>query len=82
MDDELAPGLHEALVTEALRMRIERARAAGWLVEWKPIDDAALADMLARHIHQRARERIDGVPASFDARSREQVRSPTAFSRP
>ena len=39
--DDLEAGLHEALVTEALRARIERARADGWLVEWKGIDDAA-----------------------------------------
>ena len=72
--DDLEPGLHEALVTEALRARIERARASGWLVEWKEIGDDDLAEMLARHIHDRARERIDGIPASLDDRRGEQVR--------
>jgi superfamily II DNA or RNA helicase len=67
--DDLTPGLYEALVTEALRVRIERARTQGWLVEWKAIDDATLADILARHIHDRARDRIGGIPASaYDRR--------------
>ena len=32
-----------------------------------------LADILARHIHDRARERIGGIPASTDDRRRAQV---------
>ena len=71
--DDLEPGLHEALVTEALRARIELARAAGWLVEWKEIDDASLAVMLARHIHDRAVERFEAIPHSTDNRNRQQV---------
>ncbi len=71
--DDLEPGLHEALVTEALRIRIELARARGWLVEWKEIDDASLAVMLARHIHDRARERIEAIPQSTEHRNRQQV---------
>ena len=70
---DLTPGLHEALITEALRTRIERARAQGWLVEWKAIDDATLADILARHIHDRARVRIGGIPASTNDRRRAQI---------
>ena len=50
MADDLNPGIYEALVTEALRVRIERARTQGWLVEWRAIDDQALVDILARHI--------------------------------
>ncbi len=73
MPDELAPGLYEALVTEALRARIERAKAKGWLVEWKAIDDATLAAILARHIHDRARQRIDSIPSSLMDRRRAQV---------
>ncbi len=72
--DDLEPGLHEALITEALRARIERARASGWLVEWKDVGDEDLAEMLARHIHDRARERIDGLPTSLTDRRSEQVR--------
>ena len=71
--EDLEPGLHEALVTEALRTRIELARAAGWLVEWKEIDDASLAVMLARHIHDRAVERFEAIPHSTDNRNRQQV---------
>ena len=61
-------------MTDALRAQIERARAAGWLVDWKQADDASLAAMLARHIHDRAIERIAGVPTALDHRQREQVR--------
>ena len=71
--EDLEPGLHEALVTEALRARIELARAAGWLVEWKEIDDASLAVMLARHIHDRAVERFEAIPHSAENRNRQQV---------
>jgi hypothetical protein len=73
MPDDLTPGLHEELVTEALRARIERARAQGWLVEWKAIDDSTLAVILARHIHDRARKRMDGIPSSLVDRRRAQV---------
>jgi superfamily II DNA or RNA helicase len=73
MSEDLTPGLHEALVTEALRARIERARAQGWLVEWKAIDDATLTDILARHIHQRALERIGGIPTSLSDRRGAQI---------
>jgi superfamily II DNA or RNA helicase/HKD family nuclease len=73
MADELTPGLYESLVTEALRARIERAKAQGWLVEWKAIDDATLASILARHIHDRARQRMDGIPTSIADRRRAQV---------
>ena len=73
VSDELTPGLYEALVTEALRARIERAKAQGWLVEWKAIDDAALAAILARHIHDRARQRIDGISSSVADRRLAQV---------
>jgi superfamily II DNA or RNA helicase/HKD family nuclease len=73
MAEDLTPGLHEALITEALRARIERARAHGWLIEWKAIDDATLAGILARHIHDRARQRFDGIPSSVADRRRAQV---------
>jgi superfamily II DNA or RNA helicase/HKD family nuclease len=71
--DDLTPGLHEALVTEALRLRIERAREDGWLVEWTAIDDATLVEILARHIHDRVRDRIGGIPNSTDDRRTVQI---------
>ena len=64
MEDQLAPGLHEALITRDLRDRIERARADGWLVDWQDVDDARLAAILARHVHDRAREAIERVPST------------------
>ncbi len=73
MTDELIPGLHEELVTEALLARMERARAEGWIVEWKRAEDAAVASILARHIHDRARRRFEEVPASDGDRRRAQV---------
>ena len=73
MPDDLTPGLHEALVTQALQSQIERARAQGWLVEWEAIDDVILADVLARHIHERARARIGGIPMATDHRPQAQV---------
>jgi len=73
MDDELTPGLYESLVTDALRARIERARQQGWLVEWKAIDDGTLAGILARHLHDRARERFDAIPSTVTDRRRAQV---------
>ena len=71
--DDLAPGLYEALVTEGLRDRIERARAEGWLFEREAIDDAALAEILARHIHDRARDRFGGFPTSATDRRGAQI---------
>ena len=73
MTDELTPGLHEALITEALRARIERARAQGWLVEWKEMDDGILAKTLARHVHDRVQERMEGLPLSLANRRGAQV---------
>src|SRR5207247_146532 len=65
--------LHEALVTQELRARIDRARAEGWLVESTPVDDAAVADILARHIHDRARDRMARIPVSTPDRRGRQV---------
>ena len=73
MTDELTPGLHEALITEALRARIERARAQGWLVEWKEMDDGVIAKTLARHVHDRVQERMEGLPLSLANRRGAQV---------
>jgi superfamily II DNA or RNA helicase len=74
MPEDLTPGLHEAVVTEELRARIDRARAEGWLVEWATIDDAAIAFILARHIHDRVRDRIAAIPLSTPDRRGTQVK--------
>jgi superfamily II DNA or RNA helicase len=71
--DDFEPGLYEALVTEALRSRIEDARAAGWLVEWKEIDDQTLAAMLARHIHDESLERLEAISSATSSRKGEQI---------
>ena len=43
MSEDLTPGLHEALITEELLLRIEQARALGWIVESRAIYDATIA---------------------------------------
>ncbi len=69
----MTPGLHEALITDELLLRIERARALGWIVESRAIYDATLAEILARHVHDAVRDRIAAVPASTVERRRVQV---------
>ena len=73
MPEDLTPGLHEAVITEGLRARIEQARAQGWLVESQTIDDATIAGILARHIHDAVRARINSVPISTSNRRQLQV---------
>ncbi|MGH2512784.1 MAG: hypothetical protein ACRDGQ_08870 [Candidatus Limnocylindrales bacterium] len=73
MTEELPAGIYEGLVTADLRARIERARARGWLVESKALSDAAVADVLARHVHDRVREALAGVPISTADRRGVQV---------
>src|SRR6185369_2544790 len=72
-EEELEPGVHEAVVTNELLERLETLRRQGWLVEWKPLDDAALADVLGRHIHDRVRDAITGVPISHPDRRKVQI---------
>src|SRR6476661_6689307 len=74
MSEELPPGIYEALVTEALQASVERARAQGWVIESSDIDDASIANILARHIHDQVRTRIGGFPASTYERRQEQIR--------
>jgi len=73
MADELEPGIHESLVTEDLRARIEDAERDGWIVEWKTIDDAALPDVLARHVHDQVLSVVGGLPKSLPDRRRTQI---------
>jgi superfamily II DNA or RNA helicase len=60
-------------LTEALKATLERAQAAGWIVESTPMDDGAIAQILARHVHDRVRDRITGLPASTANRRQAQV---------
>jgi superfamily II DNA or RNA helicase/HKD family nuclease len=73
MTDELPPGLHEALITEALRARIDRAQQRGWYVELRDTDEEALSEALARHIHDRARAGLSSIPSSTSNRRGAQV---------
>lgn len=73
MPDELTPGLHEELITDVLLDRIEDARLQGWIIEWKSIDDGAIAAILARHVHDRVLSSISRVPTSASDRRRLQV---------
>jgi superfamily II DNA or RNA helicase/HKD family nuclease len=73
MTDELVSGLYEALLTEELRARIERAREQGKTIDLQAIEDGALADVLARHLHDQALESISAVPASRTDRRHAQV---------
>ncbi len=73
MAEDLTPGVHEGLVTHDLRSRIDRARADGWLIEMKSVDDASLADVLARHVHDHVRDAISGLPQSMADRRRVQI---------
>ncbi len=73
MSEDLTPGLYEALVTEALQASVERARAQGWVIESGAIDDASIAKVLARHIHDRVRDRIGAIPLSTNDRRRTQI---------
>ncbi len=73
MPEDLTPGVHEALVTDDLRSQLDRARADGWLVEAKSVDDSLLADVLARHVHDHVRDAIAGLPKSLVDRRRVQI---------
>lgn len=73
MADELEPGIHESLVTEDLRARIEDAERSGWIVEWKTVDDAALPDVLARHVHDQILNAVGALPKSLPDRRRAQI---------
>jgi hypothetical protein len=58
VSDELLPGLYEALLTEELGERIERARKQGKIVALEAVADGALAEVLARHLHGAVLESI------------------------
>jgi superfamily II DNA or RNA helicase/HKD family nuclease len=72
-DDDLPLGLYEGLLTGELRTRIEKARKAGRYPRLQPIEDGDLADVLARHILEKARESISAMPLSLPDRRAKQV---------
>ena len=82
MPDELEPGLYESLLTDALRATLERAQAAGWIVESTPIDDTAIASIVQRDCYcrgpyatlaRRSRHMEDPKPESIKKMLRELV---------
>jgi superfamily II DNA or RNA helicase len=73
MSDELATGVHEALVTEALLDRLVALRDQGWLVEWTELDDISLTDVIARHVHDQVRKVVGGIPNSHPDRRGAQI---------
>src|SRR5215204_3236064 len=73
MSEELAPGLHEALITGELQSRIEAALEAGWVVEWKGIDDQSLPKVLARFVHDQVLGAAAGLPSSAGDRRDQQI---------
>lgn len=73
MSEELAPGLHEALITGELQSRIEAALEAGWAVEWKGIDDASLPKVLARFVHDQVLGAAAALPSSAEDRRGQQI---------
>ena len=73
MTDDLAPGLYESLLTGELRERIERAREQGKIVDLEALGDDAMADVLARHLHDELRDSIAGIPASRPDRRDAQI---------
>ena len=73
MADELTPGVHEALVTDQLREVISSAEAQGWLIESQGVDDVALVEILARHVHDAFRDAMSGMPTSLVDRRQIQI---------
>lgn len=71
--EELAPGVHETLITEGLRTTLDSAREQGWIIEWRSIDDSSLPDVLARHVHDHVRAAMAGLPASMVDRRKAQI---------
>ena len=73
MADEIAPGLHESLLTAELLEQVEALRKQGWILEWKSADDDSLPDILARHVYDHVRRAVSKIPASATDRREQQV---------
>ncbi len=73
MADEIAPGLHESLLTAELLEQVEALRTQGWLLEWRSADDDSLPEILARHVYDHVRRAVSKMPASATDRREQQV---------
>lgn len=73
MADDLAPGLHESLLTADLLEQVEALRAQGWILDWKAIDDDRLPEILARHVYEQVHQAVSQVPASATDRRERQI---------
>jgi superfamily II DNA or RNA helicase len=73
MADELAPGLHESLMTADLLEQVEALRAQGWLLEWKSAEDGRLPEILARYVYEQVQRAVSQVPATAKDRREQQV---------
>ncbi len=73
MAEPLAPGLHEALVTEAIAQSIAARELEGWWADVANADPALLPDLLARYVHDVARRSIASMRGDDDAKLLAQV---------
>ncbi len=73
MAESLAPGVHEALVTEAIEQSIASRELEGWWADVANVDPALLPDLLARYVHDVARRSIASMRGNDDAKLLAQV---------
>ena len=73
MADDLIEGLYETLVTDALRDRIDAARAQGWLIDTEPVEIATLPEVLARYVHVEVRRSMTQAGATAPEKRAAQV---------
>ena len=73
MADSLVPGVHEALVTEAIDRSIVARELEGWWTDVVDIDPVLLPDLLAQYVHDVARRSIASMQGDEDAKLVTQV---------
>ena len=73
MAEPLAPGVHEALVTEAIDQSIVARELEGWWTDVANVDPALLPDLLARYVHDVARRSIASMRGDDKAKLLAQV---------
>ncbi len=73
MAEPLAPGVHEALVTEAIDQSIAARALEGWWADVANVDPALLPDLLARYVHDVARRSIASMHGDENAKLLAQV---------